>query len=160
MADRREEDQAEGPAMAPSDLDENSHAEMRLLYRDASQAMRFAKDRQWKLVGTALLVFLGIMAIPEFLEIAPLMAKGLVLASFLVSAATIYVLVIYQIGQNGELGRLHAVGERFSSLFRNLAGVTAKRESKLHGHIILFFMVAGVLLANGVSVVFLARLYL
>lgn len=153
-------DGEDGPEIRPSELDDKTHTELCGLYQDAAAALRFAKERQWKLLGGALLVFVAIMALPELLAVDPVMAQALVFLSFLVSAAAIYILVIYQVWQNSELGRLRAISTRFSSLFAELGGPRARRESKVHGYIILFFMIAGVIAANGVTALFLSRLYL
>jgi dolichol kinase len=160
MAKDASED-GEAPAeLKPSELDENTHAEMRELYGEVARGMRFAKERQWKLVGAVLLVFVAMMVIAQALVLDALMAKGLALASFLVSAAAIYMLVIYQIWQNTEGGRLEAIGSQFSNLFREIVGLQNRRDSRLHGYIILTFMIFAILLGNAATVFFLARFYM
>ena len=146
--------------LKPSELDENTHAEMRILYSDASSAIRFAKERQWKLVGAVLLIFAAMMAAAQALVIEANMAKGLVLVSFLVSAAAIYMLVVYQVWQNTESTRQEAIGVRFSSLFSGTVGSQGRREGRVHGYIILAFMICGILLGNAATVFFLSRFYL
>lgn len=141
------------------DLDEMSHAELRLLYRDASQTVRFAKERQWRLTGGTLLIFAGMMLLPEILALSALVGKALVLSSFLVSASAIYILVIYQVWQSAELRRMQEIGARFSTIFLGIGGDRVRRDSALHGYIIAFFMIGGILLANGVTVLVLLPLY-
>ncbi|MFQ6017151.1 MAG: hypothetical protein ACE5KF_03055 [Kiloniellaceae bacterium] len=154
------EPQQSGPEVTPSSLDEATHAELRVLYGDCSNAIRFAKDRQWKLVGATLLVFTAIMALTEFLSMDPLMARGLVVVSFLVGGAAICVLIIYQIWQHTELGRLRSIGALFSDIFTKIRGPAPEREAKIHGYLVLFMMIVGVLLGNAVTVLFLSRMYL
>jgi len=159
MADETE-DGAEAEELKPSELDENTHAEMRILYGDSAQAQRFAKERQWKLTGAVLLIFAGMMIAAQILVIEANMAKGLVLASFLVSAAAIYMLIVYQIWQGTEAACQQAINSQFSSLFQKIAGAQARREGRTHGYIILTFMIFGIILGNAATVFFLARFYL
>jgi hypothetical protein len=156
----QEEGQDPGAEVTPSSLDEATHAELRVLYEDSSKAVRFAKERQWKLVGATLLLFAGIMTITEFLKMDEMMAKGLVLGSFVIGASAIYILIIYQLWQHTELNRLRSIGIRFSNVFAQIRGARPEREAKIHGFIILFMMIFGILLGNGAAAFFLSRLYL
>ncbi len=157
MADDRE---GSGGDISASELDELTHAELLMLYQDSAVSVRFARERQWKLVGAALLLFTAIVAIPELVDISPFGAKGLVLAGFLIGASAIYVLVVYQVWQNAELRRMQTIGGRFSKIFAELGGHNAAREGKLHGYIVLFFMFAGIALGNALAVLLLSRFYL
>jgi hypothetical protein len=140
MAD---DNQAESsPGVTASELDESTHAELRILYQDAGMSVRFARERQWKLVGGALLLFAATVAVPELVDISDFAAKGLVLASFLISAGAIYLLIVYQVWQNTELRRMIEIGARFSNIFAQLGGRDAAREGRLHSYIVLFFMIA------------------
>ncbi len=157
MADDRE---GSGGGISASELDELTHAELLMLYRDSTVSVRFARERQWKLVGAALLLFAAIVAIPELVEVSTFAAKGLVLAGILIGASAIYVLVVYQVWQNAELRRMETIGSRFSNIFAELGGRNAAREGKLHGYIILFFMIAAIGLGNALAVLLLSRFYL
>ncbi len=159
MAASDEDRQSENAGIVPSDLDEKTHAEMLLLYQDSAHSLRHARDRQWKLVGGILLLFVIIMALPEIYSITAFAARGLVLASLLISAATIYILVIYQVSLGADLGRLQTIGDQFSSIFVDLWGRRARRDAKSYGYIILVLMIFAVLLGNAVVVVVLAHLY-
>ena len=156
MAD---EDQA-SPGITPSELDESTHAELRILYQDSGMSVRSAKERQWKLVGGALLLFAVTVAVPEITEISTWAAKGLVLASFLISAGAIYLLIVYQVWQNGELRRMQEIATRFSNIFSELGGRNAAREGRLHGYIVLFFMIGLIALGNALAVLLMSRYYL
>lgn len=141
-----------------SSLDEKTHAELLMLYRDSAAAARFAKERQWKLLGATLLLFAAIMALPELLSLTLLAGKSLMLISFLISASVIYVLIIYQFWQSTEFGRMQEIAERFSSVFAQIAGPQATREAKFHGYLILFFMMIAVILGNGLTALMLLPL--
>ncbi len=156
MADDRE---GSGGNISASELDELTHAELLMLYQDSAVSVRFARERQWKLVGAALLLFAAIVAIPELVDISTFAAKGLVLAGFLIGASAIYVLIVYQVWQNAELRHMQTIGGRFSNIFAQLGGHNAAREGKLHGYIILFFMIAAIGLGNALAVLLLSRFY-
>ena len=49
-------DEVEEEELTPSDLDESTHSEMRLLYRESVDTVLFAKAQQWKTVGATLLL--------------------------------------------------------------------------------------------------------
>ena len=156
MADDREES---GGDIGASELDELTHAELLMLYQDSTVSVRFARERQWKLVGAALLLDTAVVAIPQLVDVSTFAAKLLVLASFLIGASVIYILIVYQVWQNAELRRMQTIGSRFSSVFAELGGRNAVREGKLHGYIILFFMIAAIGLGNALAVLLLSRFY-
>ena len=157
MADDRE---GSGGDIGASELDELTHAELLMLYQDSTVSVRFARERQWKLVGAALLLDTAVVAIPQLVDVSTFAAKLLVLASFLIGASVIYILIVYQVWQNAELRRMQTIGGRFSNVFAELGGHNAAGEGKLHGYIILFFMIAGIALGNALAVLLLSRFYL
>jgi hypothetical protein len=158
MAD---ENQGEsGPEIKPSDLDESTHAELRVLYQDCGMSIRFARERQWKLVGGTLLLFAATVAVPELVDVSTFAAKGLALASFLIDAGAIYLLIVYQVWQNTELNRMQEISTRFSNIFAELGGAEAAREGRLHSYIVLFFMVVLIVIGNALAVLLMTRHYL
>ncbi|MEE9194352.1 MAG: hypothetical protein V3U44_00815 [Alphaproteobacteria bacterium] len=158
MADENQDES--GPGITPSELDESTHAELRVLYQESGLSVRFARERQWKLVGGTLLAFAATVAVPELVDVSSFAAKGLVLASFLIGAGAIYLLIVYQVWQNTELRRMQEIGARFSNIFAQLGGADAAREGRLHGYIVLFFMIALIALGNALAVLLMARHYL
>ncbi len=158
MADENQGESS--PAVTPSELDESTHAELRVLYQDSGMSVRFARERQWKLVGGTLLSFAAIVAVPELVDISTFAAKGLVLASFLIGAGAIYLLIVYQVWQNIELRRMQEISARFSNIFAEQGGREAAREGRLHGYIVLFCMIALIAIANALAVLLMARHYL
>ncbi len=158
MADENQDES--GPGITPSELDESTHAELRVLYQDSGNSVRFARERQWKLVAGALLSFAATVAVPELVDISTFAAKGLVLASFLIGAGAIYLLIVYQVWQNTELGRMEEIGARFSNVFAELGGREAAREGRLHSYIVLFFMIGLIGLGNALAVLLMSRHYL
>jgi hypothetical protein len=98
--------------------------------------------------------------VPELIDISTFAAKGLVLTSFLLGAGAIYLLIVYQVWQNAELRRMQEIGARFSNVFSQLGGADAAREGRLHGYIVLFFMIALIALGNALAVLLMSRYYL
>ena len=72
MADERE---GSGGDISASKLDELTHAELLMLYQDSTVSVRFARERQWKLAGAALLLFTAMVAIPELVEVSTFAAN-------------------------------------------------------------------------------------
>jgi hypothetical protein len=68
----------------------------------------------------------------------------------------IYSLVIYQFWQNAEREKLNLIAERFSNLTRMIRGLVTERERNFHRYVLLFFMIASIVLANWLLIVFLA----
>ena len=160
MVDSDQGKPGSGLEVVASELDESTHAELRVLYQDSTISVRFARERQWKLVGAALLLDAAIVAIPHLVDISELAAKLLVLTGFLISASAIYLLIIYQVWQNAELRRMRRISNRFSNVFAQLGGAGAAREGKLNGYIVLFFLIAALVLGNALAVLLLSRFYL
>jgi len=98
--------------------------------------------------------------VPELVDISTFATKGLVLASFLIGAGAMYLLIVYQVWQNTELRRMQEIGARFSNVFTQLGGTDAAREGRLHGYIVLFFMIALIVLGNALAVLLMSRHYL
>ena len=55
---------------------------------------------------------------------------------------------------------MQEIATRFSNVFSNLGGRDAAREGRLHGYIVLFFMIALIALGNALAVLLMARHYL
>ena len=62
------DDDMDLPDIVPSALDDNTHAEVRALYVESTETLRFVKTHQWKTVGATLLTFLGLIFIAGFVN--------------------------------------------------------------------------------------------
>src|SRR3546814_979199 len=67
----------------PSELDDLTHAEMCMLYRESADAIRFAKAHQWKSLGATLLVFAGMMTLGRLVPDNATLTNLIVAVSFL-----------------------------------------------------------------------------
>lgn len=144
-----------GPVEA-SELDELTHAEMLEFYRASTNQIQFAKHQQWgTLAGTlALFVLLGLVA-GDAVKTGFLFKMSLIV-SLLLSAGAIYSLIIYQFWQNSEREKLAVIADRLSNLARHVRDVVSERERNVHRYVLLFFMVASIIIANWILIVYLA----
>ena len=149
------DDDTEDDAPAPfeveaSDLDETTHAECLVLYRDSEDNIRFSKGLQWKTLGGTLAIFaiLGVAGINSDHRESYL--KTLIVISWAISAGAIYAISIL------KLRRI--VGE-FSNLFRMVYRIKSRTEANIHRYILLAFMVITMLIGNYVLATILTPLF-
>ena len=156
--DKKEEKKEEAEAeeaqpfeVVESDLDEKTHAEMRMLYEDSSKAVFFAKNMQWRTVGSTLVLYVILLGMAKFISKDPIFLtyiKGVLILS---GIAAIYILFIYQFWQHDELLKLRSAGDRFSNLFKKFRDIKSRKESNVHRYTLLFFMIAGLILGAFIS---------
>lgn len=155
------QDAGELPARenTPSELDELTHAEMCMLYRESADSIRFAKAHQWKSLGATLLVFAAMIALARSIPGNATLTNLLIAISFLSSSAVIYMLVLYQVWQNTEREKLRDIAGHFSSFSQFTRAIKSSREANVHRYTLLVFMIFAVLLANVVLVMAVSPLY-
>ena len=143
-------------ALAPSALDQNTHNEMLMLYRECADSVRFAKVQQWKtLAGTlALFIVLGMLGRMSPSDTA--MPKAVVGGAIALSIGAIYSLFIYQFWQATERAKIEHISSQLSNLVRRVRTLTSRRESSIHRYVLLAFMILCILAANALLVLFLA----
>ena len=140
-----------------STLDDRSHAEMLTLYRESADTIRFAKAQQWKSLGATLLIFGALMVIAAYNASNLYLVRGMVAISLLLSAGSIYALVIYQVWQNTERQKLRAISENLSSLSRDVRALKPRLEANIFRYLLLTFMLVTVALGNAVVIADLAK---
>ena len=152
-----EKEPAAGEAIAvvPSDLDEKTHAEMLMLYTECANSVRFAKSQQWTTTGGALAIFVALGILGEFGPHYGFLTTTIVIISMVVSGATIYSLAIFQFWQQAERGKLNMISDRFSNVLRDVRAYLPPREANVHRYILLFFMLATILVANWLLILYL-----
>ncbi|MEL0106500.1 MAG: hypothetical protein VW802_06095 [Rhodospirillaceae bacterium] len=141
-----------------SELDEKTHAEVQLLYRDSSETVLFAKSMQWKTVGSTLVVYIILIVIAKFISKDPTLITFLKGAMILSAIGAIYTLFIYQFWQHDKLKKLKTAGDHFSNLFRNLRDIKSRKESNVHRYTLLTFMVCILMLGGFITFQSLARI--
>lgn len=161
MVAQEVQDSVEEPARenSPSELDDLTHAEMCMLYRESADSIRFAKAHQWKSLGAALLVFAAMIVLARAVPGNLTLTNFLIAISFLSSSAVIYMLVLYQVWQNTEREKLRDISSHFSSFSQFTRAIKSSREANVHRYTLLAFMIAAILLANVVLVMTVSPLY-
>jgi hypothetical protein len=145
--------------LVESELDEATHAEMLMLYTESADSIRFAKAQQWKSVGATLLVFAGLVAVARLTKTDVSLVKTVAFLSFLVSAAAIYTLVLYQVWQNTEREKLREIAGNLSNLFVKIRTIKSTREANVHRYTLLIFMIGSILIGNVLLILDLQKLY-
>lgn len=143
----------------PSELDELTHAEMCMLYRESADSIRFAKAHQWKSLGATLLVFAGLIALSRLAPGNAGVTNLIVAISFVASSAVIYMMVLYQVWQNTEREKLRDIAGHFSSFSQFTRAIKSSREANVHRYTLLAFMVIAILLGNLLLVLTVSPLY-
>jgi hypothetical protein len=152
-------DEAEARENTPSELDELTHAEMCMLYKESADSIRFAKAHQWKSLGATLLVFAGLIALSQLAPRHVTLINLIIAISFACSAAVIYMLALYQVWQNTEREKLRDISSHFSSFSQFTRAIKSSREANVHRYTLLFFMICAIVLANVLVVMMVSPLY-
>ena len=152
-------DADERPDNVPSELDDLTHAEMRMLYAESVEVVRFAKTQQWKSVGAILVVFIALMGLSQLSEQKPVLTNLIIAVSFVCSGGVIYSLALYQAWQNTERKKLREIGLHLSSYAKAIRAIKSSREANVHRYTLLIFMIVSVLMGNLMLVLFVSPLY-
>ena len=161
MVAQEVQDIGEEPARenTPSELDDLTHAEMCMLYRESADSIRFAKAHQWKSLGATLLVFAGMITLARLVPGNATLTNLIIAVSFLSSSAVIYILVLYQVWQNTEREKLRDIASHFSSFSQFTRAIKSSREANVHRYTLLIFMIAAILIGNVLLVLSVSPLY-
>ncbi len=157
--DNQDESEGEQRELVPSDLDEITHAEMRLLFDESADSVHFAKAMQWKMLAGVLLAFGGLIVIAEYTATNQNFVKNIVVVSPVVGAASIYCEVIFQLWQNTEREKLRFIMSHFSNVAQENFGMKSSTEANIHRYTLLAFMIRGIIAGDGVLIMVLSRLY-
>ena len=134
-----------------SELDELTHNEICLLYRESADSIRFAKSQQWRSLGATLLAFAGLMIVGSYNADNRPFVSLLGLASVLLSCGVLYTLAIYQNWQHTERTKLRYIAERMSETARAVRGIKSHQEANLFRYLLLSFMILTTLIGNAVA---------
>jgi hypothetical protein len=156
-APERQTDEGTGEALVvvPSELDDKTHAEMLMMYSECATSVRFAKSQQWTTTGGALAIFVLLGVLGEFGPHYGFLIQAIIVVSMIVSGGAIYSLAIYQFWQQAERGKLNMIADRFSNVLRDVRAYLPPREANVHRYILLFFMLAIILVANWLLILYL-----
>ncbi len=141
----------------PSALDDNTHAEVRALYVESTETLRFVKTHQWRTVGATLLVFLALIFIAGFVDADKSLTQKFMGITILMTTSVIFTLIVYQFWMHNEARKIDAIGEHMSSVFREIRAIKSQREGNLHRYTLLTFMIVTIVLGAVVVHMALSR---
>lgn len=157
MSDKTEKTEAQKPEAErpftnePSALDEQTHQELQLLYKESVDTIRFAKYIQWWTVGSTLLVFFAFIAIAKFVVADLTYAKILTALTIFIAMSGIFALIMYQLWQYNEQQKLAEITKHYSTLFKKIRRVKSRRESDFHRYTLLAFMISTIVIGGVVA---------
>ncbi len=150
MASNKEEDveneDANDDTVTPSELDELTHAELRMLYLESTETLRFVKSLQWKTVGSTLITFAGLIFIAGFVNANKALTDKFMAITILMTAGVIFTMTLYQFWQANEITKIDSMNKRFSNVYRSVRAHKSTREGNIHRYTILAFMVTVIVL--------------
>jgi hypothetical protein len=148
--------EAEVEQLEPSQLDDTTHAEYRLLYDAAARNVLFAKRQQWRVVQYFTLIALALVAIGIATPFAADVARFVAVFLTIVGIGSLGVIVMLQSWQGNE----HAKMSYLANDFSNFARSALRRKPKLSGDIHRYLMLLMMLLYIVVLDVVVVRLLL
>jgi len=142
----------------PSSLDPLTHEELRMMHTEATTNLLFAKNIQWRSVGSLLFIFIGFIAITQFTAAAD--SSKLLLPSLIIMlcCGVIFVLILYQFWQFNEVSRIRQIDQHYSSLYNKINGLKSRREANTHRYTLLIFMITTVILGGIVTSIALQQI--
>jgi len=151
------EGDAEEP-LAPSELDERTHAEMLMLYHEAVKTSRFGKNQQWRSMAIGMFAIFGLGVIGAHVAEDHFLFRLVQFLAVVIGLAAVYLLVFYQFWQNTEREKLVRIMARFSNLAQSVRGMSSGREASLRRFMVLGFMILMILGSVALVIAYLQQL--
>jgi heme/copper-type cytochrome/quinol oxidase subunit 4 len=152
------ESEVEEEALVPSELDEQTHAEMLMLYHEAVKASSFGKLQQWRSMAIGLIAIIGLGVLGANVAKESFLFRIAEFLAVLVGLSAIYLILFYQFWQNTEREKLVRIMARLSNLARSVRGISSGREASLRRYVVLGFMILVILVAVALMIAFLNQL--
>jgi len=155
------EPDAEGEAeeaLAPSELDERTHAEMLMLYHEAVKTSRFGKLQQWRSMAIGVFAIFCLGALGAHVSTDAFLFRLVQFLGVMVGLTAIYLIVFYQFWQNTERDKLIKIMSRLSNLSRSIRGMSSRREASLRRFVVLGFMILVILGSVALMIAYLRQL--
>ncbi|MBT3787720.1 MAG: hypothetical protein HN725_10180 [Alphaproteobacteria bacterium] len=149
MADNKNAPPAEKASsfeLVPTAVDEQTHAELCLLYKESTDTVRFAKHLQWWTLGSTLMSFGAIVMLGKYVGTDMTYANQLTGAVILVTMGVIFTLIVYQFWQHNELRKIREISLHMSNLFGRIRRMKSRREANIQRYLLLIFMISTVIL--------------
>ena len=140
------------------DLDDKTHTEMCMLYRESTDTLRFVKMHQWKTVGATLMTYFGLIIITSLVNADKPVADKFIGIIIVLCCAVIFTLVIYQFWMQNELLKINYMQPMMSSLFKEVRAKKSPKEGNFHRYMLLAFMIIVVVLGAVVANISLGKI--
>jgi hypothetical protein len=132
--------------LIPTAVDEQTHAELCLLYKESTDTVRFAKHLQWWTLGSTLMAYGGIVLLGKYVGSDLTYANQLTGAVILITMGVIFTLIVYQFWQHNELSKIREISRHMSNLFVRIRHMKSRREANIQRYLLLMFMISTVVL--------------
>jgi hypothetical protein len=133
------------PALAASDVDELTHAELLCLYRDAEENIRFSKLLQWRTIGGTLAIYLAFAVAASYYAAAGMMTKIMIILTFVIASVSMSMLAVFQAWQGTERRKIRLVIGHLSSIAREIYDTKPRRMANVERYGLYFFMCCAIL---------------
>jgi hypothetical protein len=152
------EDEAETEEpLAPSELDERTHAEMLMLYHEAVKTSRFGKLQQWRSMAIGVFAIFTLGVIGAHISEDAFLFRLVQFLGVMVGLTATYLIVFYQFWQNTERDKLLKIMSHLSNLSRSIRGISSGREANLRRFVVLGFMVLVILGSVALMIAYLQQ---
>jgi len=135
----------------PSNLDEMTLWELRLMHQESAAAVLFAKGMQWRLVGGTLLIFGAMIVFGLFAPTNPQFEKVLAATSILLTCGIIFILTMYQFWQFNEFAKMDEIETNFSTLYVKIRSKQSRRMPGYQRYTLLLSMIIAVVVGAVVA---------
>ena len=122
---------------------------MRIMHQSASHAILFAKLIQWLAIGLAIGLFTSAVFLDRFAAPDRTLTNILSITIILLTCATIFLVLMYQMWQFNEIRRIRNIEKTFSTLCKQINSSETRGERRVERYTMLVFMLA-LLISGGV----------
>ena len=144
---------AEGATpIEPSELDELTHAEYRVLYEEAAANVLFGKRQQWRLLEYFTLLGLGLVALGALMPFARDVANFTAGFLTLIAVVTLCVLTMLQRWQAHEQEKMEHIAGSLSNYARIVRRLKPRWSGNFHRYAILTAMMLYVVVLDVIFV--------
>ena len=145
-------------ALAPSELDERTHAEMLMLYHEAVKTSRFGKLQQWRSMAIGVFAIFCLGALGAHVSTDAFLFRLVQFLGVMIALTATYLIVFYQFWQNTERNKLIKIMSRLSNLSRSIRSMSSGGEASLRRLVVLGFMILMILGSVALMIAYLQQL--
>lgn len=131
-----------------SSLDDLSHAEYLMLYREAGENLLFAKRQQWLILAYLSMAYVGIYLIAKANPYDLKFLNYLTACSFILTIFAIAIVIFLQFWQINEKRIIRNIAGGLSNSLQRIRSLKSRGESDAHRYIMLFMLMAYILMAQ------------